>query len=151
MIARLSLLALLLMLAACAAAVPGYTPPPISESKSKFAKPLNSGDVGSDGHYHMSETEKAMDCKRLTGSMQITLSRLKDSYGAAQPSAVSSMAQTSIAPMFGGSSFGSDRQAVYARERAKLDAYNGELASRSCKTLDIDAELARPAETSKKY
>jgi hypothetical protein len=151
MIARLSLLAALLMLAACAAAVPGYSPPPLSENKSKFAKPLDSGDVGSDGRYRMSETEKAMDCKRLTGSMQITLSRLRDSYGAAQPSATSSMAQSTVAPMLGGSSFGSDRQAVYARERAKLDAYNGELASRSCPTLDIDAELARPVEPMKKY
>jgi hypothetical protein len=151
MLARLPLFALLPLLAACAAAVPGYSPPPLHENTNKFTKPLDSGDVAADGRYHMSEAEKAMDCKRLTGSMQITLARLKDSYGVAQPSALSSMAQTSVAPMLGGSSFGSDRRAVYARERAKLDAYNGELAARSCTTLDIDAELARPAEAAKKY
>jgi len=151
MMARLSLLAVLLMLAACAAAIPGYSPPPLTENTNKFAKPLESGEVGSDGRYHMSESEKAMDCKRLTGSMQITLARLKNTYGRQQPSALSSTVAQSIAPVFGGSSLGSDRDAVYARERAKLEAYNDELAARNCKTLDIEAELARPADTLTKY
>jgi hypothetical protein len=151
MLARLLLLSALLTLAACAAAVPGYTPPPLTEKKeNKFIKPLASGSVGPDGRYHMSDAETAMDCKRMTGSMQITISRLKDSYGREEPSAVSSMAQTTFAPVLGGGS-GSNRQAVYARERAKLDAYNDELASRNCKTLDIDAELARPPEPVKNY
>jgi len=151
MMARLSLLAVLLMLAACAAAIPGYSPPPLTENTNKFAKPLESGEVGSDGRYHMSESEKAMDCKRLTGSMQITLARLKNTYGRQQPSALSSTVAQSIAPVFGGSSLGSDRDAVYARERAKLEAYNDELAARNCKTLDIEAELARPADSLTKY
>jgi len=152
MLARLFLLSALLTLAACAAAVPGYTPPPLTEKKeNKFTKPLASGSVDQDGRYHMSDAETAMDCKRLTGSMQITISRLKDSYGREEPSAVSSMAQTTFAPVLGGGGVGSNRQAVYARERAKLDAYNDELASRNCKTLDIDAELTRPAEPVKNY
>jgi len=151
MMARLSLLAVLLMLAACAAAIPGYSPPPLTENTNKFAKPLESGEVGPDGRYHMSESEKAMDCKRLTGSMQITLARLKNTYGRQQPSALSSTVAQSIAPVFGGSSLGSDRDAVYARERAKLEAYNDELAARNCKTLDIEAELARPADSLTKY
>ena len=151
MMARLSLLAVLLMLAACAAAIPGYSPPPLTENTNKFAKPLESGEVGSDGRYHMSESEKAMDCKRLTGSMQITLARLKNTYGRQQPSALSSTVAQSIAPVFGGSSLGSDRDAVYARERSKLEAYNDELAARNCKTLDIEAELARPADSLTKY
>jgi hypothetical protein len=150
MMTRLPLFAVVLMLAACAAAIPGYSPPPLTENTNKFAKPMESGDVGSDGRYHMSDSERAMDCKRLLGSMQIILARLKDAYGRQSPSAMSSTAQ-SIAPVFGGSSLGSDREAVYARERARLEAYNGELAARNCKTLDIEAELARPADTPTKY
>ena len=46
---------------------------------------------------------------------------------------------------------GADRQAVYARERAKLDAYDDELAAKGCKTVNIEAELARPAEGPKRY
>ena len=150
MLARLIFPATLLLLAACAA-VPGYSPPPFKE-KSKAFTPLESGDVTSDGQYEMSATEKLMDCKRLTGSMQITISRLKDSYGRAEPTAGAKAAQTTVAPVLGGTTVGADRKALYARERAKLDAYNRELAAKGCKTLDVEAELARAPETlGKKY
>ena len=134
--------AVFLVLAACSAAVPGYTPPPLKESASRLAKPLESGDMR-EGRYEMSSTEKAMDCKRITGSMQITMSRLRDGFVRQEPSAVASAAQSLGSPAFGGSAAGADRQAVYARERAKLDAYNDELAAKGCRPLDIEAELAR--------
>ncbi len=142
MLARYAILAALLLLAACAA-VPGYSPPPFKEP-SKHAKPLESGEVQSDGQYEMSADEKAMDCKRLAGSMQIAISRMKDTYGRIEPSTGAWAMQSMATPIFGGSGIGANRRAVYARERAKLDAYNRELASRSCKTLDVEAELARP-------
>jgi hypothetical protein len=151
MLARLFLPATLLVLAACAA-VPGYTPPPLEGShKSKFSTALESGDVGAEGRYEMSAAEKAMDCKRLTGSIQIGITRLKDPLGRQEPSAVSATAQKVASPLFGSSAKTADRQAVYARERAKLDAYNGELGAKGCKTVDIEAELARPPEGPKKY
>jgi hypothetical protein len=139
------------ILAGCAAAVPGYTPPPLTENKNKFLQPMESGDVGPDGRYYPSETEKAMDCKRMTGSMQITISRLRDASGRAEPSAIAMATQKTIAPVVGGSSVPVERKAVNAREYAKLEAYNRELAAKNCKTLDIDAELARPPESAKKY
>jgi hypothetical protein len=152
MLRRLSILAVLPLLASCAA-VPGYTPPPLegSHEKNKFTKALESGDVGSEGRYEMSAAERAMDCKRLTGSIEITISRLKDPLVRQEPSAVSSAAQKLSTPLYGGSNKGGDRQAVYARERAKIEAYNAELATRGCKTVDIEGELARPPEPPKKY
>lgn len=117
-------------------------PPPFKENTSQFGKALESGDMH-EGRYEMSGTEKGMDCKRITGSMQITMSRLRDEFVRKEPSAASSTAQTWTSPLFGGSGMGADRQAVYARERAKLDAYNDELAAKGCKRLDIEAELAR--------
>jgi hypothetical protein len=152
MLPRLSVLAALLLLASCAA-VPGYMPPPLegSHSKSKFGTPLESGDVGAEGRYEMSATEKAMDCKRLTGSIQIGMNRLKDPSGRQEPSSASATAQKLSSPLYGSSAKTADRQAVYARERAKLDAYNAELGAKGCKTLDIEAELARPPEGPKKY
>jgi len=144
--ARFLLPAGLLALAACAA-VPGYTPPPLaaSTSKSKFGEALESGDVR-EGRYEMSAAEKAMDCRRLTGSMQITLSRLKDPYMRQEPSAVSATAQSWMGTK------GADRDAAYARERAKLDAYNEELGAKGCKKLDIETELARaPDPPGKRY
>jgi hypothetical protein len=152
MLARLSVLAALLLLASCAA-VPGYSPPPLEGKKppSSFGKALESGDVDADGRYEMSATERQMDCKRLTGSIQIGITRLKDAIGREEPSAVSSTAQKMKTSVFGGSASSGDRQGVYARERAKLDAYNRELGAKGCPMIDIDAELARPAEGPKKY
>ncbi len=151
MLVRFATAALVLTLAACAAAVPGYMPPSFKE-KSKFGKAMESGDVAVDGRYQMGGDEKTMDCRRLTGSMQITIARLRDWRGRPEPSALASTAQKTVAPVMGGSAIGADRQAEYARERAKLDAYNRELAAKNCKTLDIDAELKRPAEPpGKKY
>jgi hypothetical protein len=152
MLARLSVLAALLLLASCAA-VPGYMPPPLADKKPKtgVSQTLESGDVGAEGRYEMSATEKAMDCKRLTGSIQIGITRLRDPLGRQEPSVVSSTAQKLATPLYGGSGKGGDRGAVYARERAKLDAYNNELAAKGCPMIDIDAELARPPEPPKKY
>jgi hypothetical protein len=148
--ARLSAPAVALLLTACAAAMPGYTPPDFDGKKPRVPA-LESGAIGSDGRYNMSATEKEMDCKRLAGSMQITISRLKDGYIRNEPSAISSTSQKMAAPVSRGSPMTADREAVYARERAKLDAYNEELAAKDCKRIDIEAELARPLETGRRY
>lgn len=144
MLFRLCLLATVLAIAGCAAATPGFTPASFKQ-KSKFGQPLESGDVGGpEGRYEMSEQEKLMDCKRMAGSMHITILRLKHMQNEVQTSDLSRNAQKSIAPVFGGSTRGADRQAEFARERAKLEAYNGRLAEKNCKTVDIDGELAKP-------
>lgn len=151
MLKRLPVVVLVSMLAACGAAVPGYSPEPI-KPQSKFAKALEGGQVAADGHYQLSGDEKAMDCRRMTGSMQITMARIKDSHARMEPSALSSSLHKSTPGMVGGSTIGADRSASYARERAKLDAYNRELAAKNCKTVDIDAELKRaPDAPGKKY
>jgi hypothetical protein len=150
MLFRLSLVALVLALTACAAAVPGYQPPSFREKKKTTV--LESGRLDADAHYQMSSTEKAMDCKRITGSMHITISRIKDSNFRSEPSALASGAQKTIGPIFGGSTVGANRQAEYGRERAKLEAYNRELEARNCKTVDIEAELAKaPEPIGKRY
>lgn len=151
MLVRFAVPAGLLLLTACAAAVPGYTPPPFKE-KSGLAKPMVSGDVNTAGQYEMSAEEKARDCKHITGSMQIIIARLKDPHGRAEPSAGAKAAQTAATPVLGGSAIAADRVALNARERAKLEAYNRELAAKGCKTFDLEAELAGPPEQmGKKY
>ena len=150
MLARLSCCAAFLLLAACAAAMPGYTPPPFKE-KSKHSKAMESGEMES-GQYEMAEQEKLMDCKRTTGSMMITINRLK--YRSAEPgsSDLAVAANKTAKPFVRHSTKGLDRDGEYARDRARLEAYNRHLAAKGCRTVDIDAELARPPEpTGKKY
>ena len=149
MLARLSCCAALLLLAACAAAIPGYTPPPFKESKS--AQPFKSGEVTADGRYEMAEEEKLMDCKRTNGSMSVVIERLRHRSTEVGTSQLA-VAASKLAPYVRGSQKGFDRDAEYARDRARLAAYNRHLASKGCPTVDIEAELAKPSEPNdKKY
>ena len=143
---RHTLPAVALLFGACAAALPGYTPPPLKEKKTTKVIGHPSGEMTGEGNYELSELDKARDCKRTLGSMLITIARLKDPAFRVEPSAVSSTLQTTSTALAGGSARGADRQAEYARERARLEAYNRLLASKNCKTMDIDAELAKPPE-----
>ena len=142
---RYTLPAIALLFGACAAALPGYTPPPLKEKKTTKLIGQPSGEMTGEGTYELSELDKARDCKRTLGSMQISIARLKDAAFRVEPSAASSALQSGSAT-FGGSGRGADRQSEYQRERARLEAYNRLLASKNCKTLDIDAELAKPPE-----
>jgi hypothetical protein len=143
---RYTLPAVALLLGACAAALPGYTPPPLKEKKTAKLSVASSGEMTGEGSYELSDLDKARDCKRTLGSMQISIARLKDPAFRVEPSAASSAMQSGSAALAGGSGRGGDRQTEYARERARLEAYNRLLASKNCKTLDIDAELAKPPE-----
>src|SRR5688572_8515895 len=48
-----------------------------ADIKKKLGKALSSGEV-KDGRYELGEDELAMDCRRMTGSMKITINRLRD-------------------------------------------------------------------------
>ena len=151
MLTRLSLCASLLLLAACAAAMPGYTPPPFKEKKSKHAQAMQSGEM-QEGEYQMADQEKAMDCKRITGSMSITIERLKHRNAEVPTSDVAVSANKVPSLYLRQSSKGLDRDAEYQRDRARLEAYNQHLAAKGCRTVDIDAEIARPTDPiGKKY
>jgi len=149
MLARLIACAAALALAACGAALPGYTPTPF-KGKAKI-EAMKSGDVDSAGVYQMSEQEKATDCKRLAGSMMVTISRLRVRHNEVGTSQMATTANKAVTPIFGGSAHGLDRDAEYVRDRARLVAYNRHLAAKGCTTIDIETELARPPEAAKKY
>jgi hypothetical protein len=121
-----------------------------SDLKKKLGKALTSGEV-KDGRYELSQDEMAMDCRRMTGSMNITISRLRDAEGRKGGSALAESAHKTMPLITQGSTASADRQTTMSRERAKLDAYNRHLATRNCKTLDIDAELARANAPLQKY
>jgi hypothetical protein len=132
----LSLLAALL-LSACAAAMPGYTP------ESKHKPMLSAPDPGTmtpGGTYQLSETENKFDCNRLTGTMYIIVARLRDEKNRKPPSELASFAQK-MSALTGGTEAGASLEADIARERARLEAFNRRLAEMQCKTLDLEAEL----------
>ena len=123
-----------------------------ADMKKKLGKALSRGDVKEDGLYEMSKDELAMDCMRMTVSMKITINRLRDAATRqGGGSNLAEQAHKSVPIIMQGSTAAADYRATQARERAKLDAYNRNLAARNCKTLDIDAELTRAADGPKKY
>jgi hypothetical protein len=149
--ARLCFLAILLLLGACAAAMPGYTPPPFREPN-KNAAPMKSGEMTSDGRYEMADEERQMDCKRTAGSMSIIIERLKYRASEVGTSNLAITANKLVSPMRKTSEKGLDRDAEYIRDRARLEAYNRHLASKGCDRVNIEAELAKPpTEGIKKY
>jgi hypothetical protein len=144
MLIRWLTLTLLSLLAACAAAIPGYTPASFNETK--VVEPMKAGDMDANGVYHMSNQERATDCRHLRGSMLVTISRMR--HRATEPgSSPFAVGANSVASsVFGGSTRGLDGDAEHRRDRARIEAYNRHLASKKCPTVDIAAELARPPE-----
>jgi hypothetical protein len=144
MILRAIVFCTLPLLAACAAAMPGYTPPAFKEKK--LVEPMRAGDMDADGVYHMSNQEKATDCPHLRGSIMVTISRMRHRAGDVATSPFAVGANQAAGTVFGGSSRGLDRDAEHRRDRARVEAYNRHLATKNCPTVDIAAELARPPE-----
>jgi len=143
MILRAAIFTALTLLAACAAAVPGYTPPSFKENK--VVEPLKAGDMDTDGTYNMSNQEKATDCQHLRGAIMVTITRLRHRQKDVATSPFAVGANSAATTVFGGSGRGLDRDAEFRRDRARIEAYNRHLASKGCPTVDIAAELARSA------
>jgi hypothetical protein len=138
---RALILCSLFVLAGCAAAMPGYTPPDFNQKK--VVQPMRSGDMDAGGTYHMSNQEKAADCRHIRGYMMVTISRLRHRDGEVPTSGLAIGANRAATTFLGGSSKGLDREAEYQRDRARLEAYNRHLAQKGCETIDIQAELSR--------
>ena len=135
-------IAMSLMLAACAAAAPGFTPESTRPDRYAALKP-DPGTMSPNGEFQLSQTEQGLDCRRLNGSMQIIVSRLRVAGDRPRPSGTSSALQ-GIAKATGEQSNALDLNAELRRERARLDAYNRQLAAKGCPTMDVEAALKAP-------
>ena len=134
---RLAILPLLIFaLTGCAAAVIGYTPDSGSRPKPSALQPFNGGSMSQSGRYVVSDEERELSCGKLTGSMHVIKSRLKDSANRPRPGMVAETMQAATKPFLGkGANLDVDDEIKQAR--ARLVAYNELLAEKTCKTLDI--------------
>ena len=99
------------------------------------------GTVDAAGTYQMSADELALDCKRLTGKMQIRILQFRDYDPARKPSAVGNALHTLHNPFIGGTTRGMDPAAEHQADIAMLHTYNKRLAEKKCRTFDLEAEL----------
>jgi hypothetical protein len=111
---------------------PGGQPPPKSEVTT----------VG----YSLTDEEKELDCKKLTGRMQVRILQIRDFNTRQQTSATSHTLQQAATALFGGSTEGVAPSQRYAKDRAVLEAYNGQLAAKGCPTFDLESDL-QPKDT----
>lgn len=137
---RLALPALAAALGGCAAAVPGYVPPTPQSAKMKAAVQTGGG-FDQSGSYAMTDQEQKLDCKHLTGGITVKILQMRDSANRYQPSSSSQAVQKNAAPLLGGSTYGADTSADFARDRARIETLNRQLVSKGCKSFDIEAEL----------
>lgn len=89
------------------------------------------------GAYQLTSAEIDLNCKDLTGRMQLRILDIRD-YEQGRQTSAASRALTSI---FGGTQAGSNPSQRYANDRARLEAYNRRLRELSCPSFDLEADL----------
>jgi hypothetical protein len=142
---RIAALSLALIAGACAQAMPGYTPPSAKLDKIKAMTPTGGG-FDTAGTYSLTDQERQLDCKKLSGSITIKIIQMRDAGNRVKPSAIAAKAQSTVQPIVGGTAYGHDIAADLKRDRARLEALNAQLAAKKCATFDLDAEL-KPGNT----
>lgn len=93
------------------------------------------------GGYGLSAKEMELNCKELTGRMQLRILEIRDYEARKNTSALSHGLQTGATSILGGTSAGVDPADIYVEDRARLQAYNQRLAALNCKSYDLAAEL----------
>lgn len=91
--------------------------------------------------YELTADEKALECKQLTGRMQIRILEIRDYHERNRTTLASRALQSGSTAVFGGPKAGTDPDGTYAKDRATLEAYNAQLAAKGCKTYDLESEL----------
>ena len=91
--------------------------------------------------YQLTADEQALECKKLTGRMQIRILEIRDYNERTRATLLARALQDGSTAVFGGPKAGVDPDSTYARDRATLEAYNAQLAAKGCKTYDLESEL----------
>jgi hypothetical protein len=93
------------------------------------------------GNYELSKAELELDCRKLTGRMQVRILQIRDFAKREGSSVIARLTQQATTPVFGGTQHGADPHGQYRRDIAMLYAYNRQLAAKKCPTFDLETEL----------
>ena len=91
--------------------------------------------------YQLNAEEKALDCKKLTGRMQVRILQVRDYNSNSGTSAVAQAMKKAVVATQSSGGSATDSREDYARDRAQLEAYNQQLAAMKCKTFNLEDEL----------
>lgn len=101
----------------------------------------NAGRHQGNGVYALGPDELKLDCKKLTGRMQVRILQIRDHNERQLGTTVSRTLQSAVQPVLGGTKHGTSPDREVVADRAVLEAYNRQLAAKNCKTFDLNAEL----------
>ena len=93
-----------------------------------------------DDGYHLSKAELGYDCPKLTGHMRVRMTQMRG-IADREPTSETSRKVHQTVTVLSGSGRGADPAVDRARDLQMLEAYNRQLAAKTCKPLDIEAEL----------
>jgi hypothetical protein len=120
-----------LLLAGCAGAAPGAASLTEGAPVAAQASQVAAAKAGAtSGGYQLTAEEQALDCKKITGRMQIRILQLRGFDPAKSQGSL-------IGSMFGSKS----PAARYEQEKAQLEAYNTQLAAKKCPVFNLAEEL----------
>lgn len=150
-IVRLSSASALLALAGCAAAMPGYVPDKgrLQLAKDKAAakaEPQAANPVAADGTYVPTTKERSLNCRRLTGVLQIKIQQFRAEMSRLPTSRITTATEAAMAKPMAGGHVKPDTDSEHARDRARLVALNELMIEKKCGRFDLATALD-PANT----
>jgi hypothetical protein len=86
--------------------------------------------------------EKALDCRKLTGRLQVRLLELRGAEFKSEASGLSQSLRSAASTLLF-TDTGKNAAQRAQQNRPMLDAYNGLLKEKGCASFDIDKELAQ--------
>lgn len=129
-------------MAACASGAPDATTLSIAPAADPGDAPRAATSTAAATAAGVSEGEPELDCKKLTGRMQIRILEMRTFATASQTSGLSRTMQAAGKSVFGGTSAGIDPKGEHARDYATLENYNRQLVSQDCRSFDIQQSIA---------
>jgi hypothetical protein len=96
---------------------------------------------GANEAYQLTADELKLDCKKITGKMQVRILQVRDQREQSLTSTTAQTIQRTIVPVLGGSPHGANPNDDFKRDRAWLEAFNARLTEKSCPAYNLEAEL----------
>jgi len=92
--------------------------------------------------YTLTDADRDLECNVIRGRMKVAIFHIKSEQNLPQSTDLSKGLQGAAAGIFGGTTYGTNPNAIAAKEKARLYAYNGLLKEKNCTTFDLQTELA---------
>lgn len=115
---------------------------PTSKTK-KADKPLTAAEQAAVNSGVLTAQEAQLGCKRMAGRMKIRILELRGGGVERKGSAAAQGMQSTLVPIFGGTTRGANAQGDRADDLADLKAMNEILVARNCPYYDLQGELAK--------